>query len=111
MLVFYQFVAEIYHSSTSLLTMAWGSPIPCRFGDGGTGVPKSTGPHIYVTLVWLVGSILRIIRADADLYKRIGTRVSLPPLAVAQGMEVTVGKGRGVVALTLTLTLKDASYH
>ena len=56
-----------------------------------------------------VGSILRTVRADADLYKRIGTRVSLPPLAVAQRMEVTVGKGRGGV--TLALTLKDASYH
>ena len=55
-----------------------------------------------------VDSILWTIRADADLYKRIGTRVSLPSLAVAQRMEVTVGKGRGGVALTLTLTLKDA---
>ena len=53
------------------------------------------------------GTILRTVRADADLYKRIGMRVSLPPLAVAQRMEVTVGKGRGGVALTL----KDASYH
>ena len=34
-------------------------------------------------------------------------RISLPPLAVAQRVEVTVGKGRGRVALTLTL--KDAS--
>ena len=40
---------------------------------------------------------------EADLYKRIGTRVSLPPLAVAQRMEVTVGKRSGGVALTLTL--------
>ena len=54
---------------------------------------------------------MQTVRADADLYKRIGTRVSLPPLAVAQRMEVTVGKGSGGVALTLTLTLKDASYH
>ena len=44
---------------------------------------------------------------DVDLYIRIGMRVSLPPLAAAQRMEVTVGKGRGGV----TLTLKDASYH
>ena len=58
-----------------------------------------------------VDSILWTIRADADLYKRIGTRVSLPPLAVAQRMEVAVGKGRGGVTLTLTLILKDASYH
>ena len=33
--------------------------------------------------------------------------VSLPPLAVAQRMEVTVGKGRG----GLTLSLKDGFYH
>ena len=46
---------------------------------------------------------------DEDLYKRRGMCVSLPPLVVAQRMEVTVGKGRGGVALTLTL--KDASYH
>ena len=56
-----------------------------------------------------VGSILRTVRADADTYKRIGTHVSLPPLAAAQRMEVTIAKGRGEV--TLTLTLKDASYH
>ena len=54
---------------------------------------------------------MRTARADVDLYKRIGTRVSLPQLAVAQRMEVTVGKGRGGVTLTLTLILKDASYH
>ena len=61
----------------------------------------------------MVDSILQTVRADADLYKRIGTRVSLPPLTVAQRMEVAVGKGRGGVTLTLTLTLtlKDASYH
>ena len=68
------------------------------------GSPLSRGGGIIV-----VGSILRTIRADANLYKRIGTRVSLPPLAAAQRMEVTVGKGRGEV--TLTLTLKNASYH
>ena len=41
----------------------------------------------------------------------IHMRVSLPPLAAAQRMEVTVAKGRGRVTLILTLTLKDASYH
>ena len=56
-----------------------------------------------------IGSILWTIRADAYLYKRIGAHVSLPLMAAAQRLEVTVAKGRGGVTLTLTLILKDAS--
>ena len=69
--------------------------------------------RIVVHVLTVVGSILQTVRADVYLYKRLGTWVSLPPLAVAQRMEVTVGKGRGGVTLTLTLnlTLKDASDH
>ena len=38
----------------------------------------------------MANSTLWTVRAVTDLYNRIGTCVSLPPLAVAQRMEVTV---------------------